>query len=137
MNYPFNKPQNEPVLDYEPGSPKKDALKLRIKELKSENIVVPIIIDGNEIETTETASIDIPHNHKEKLGVFHKAGQKEIDLAIESSLDAWNSWSKTSLEERCSIFNKAADLLSDKWRNTINAATMLNMSKNVYQSEIE
>ena len=100
MNYPFNKPQNEPVLDYEPGSPKKDALKLRIKELKSENIVVPIIIDGNEIETTETASIDIPHNHKEKLGVFHKAGQKEIDLAIESSLDAWNSWSKTSLEER-------------------------------------
>ena len=39
MNYPFNKPQNEPVLDYEPGSPKKNALKLRIKELKSENIV--------------------------------------------------------------------------------------------------
>ena len=137
MNYLFNKPRNEPVSDYEPGSPKKDALKLRIKELKSENIVVPIIIDGNEIETTETASIDIPHNHKETLGVFHKAGQKEIDLAIESSLDAWNSWSKTSLEERCSIFNKAADLLSDKWRNTINAATMLNMSKNVYQSEID
>ena len=53
MNYPFNKPQNEPVSDYEPGS-SKDALKLRIMELKSENIVVPIIIDGNEIETTET-----------------------------------------------------------------------------------
>ena len=64
----------------------KDALKLRIKELKSENIVVPIIIDGNEIETTETASIDIPHNHKETLGVFHKAGQKRLILQLNQVL---------------------------------------------------
>ena len=45
--------------------------------VKSENIVVPIIIDGNEIETTETASIDIPHNHKESLGVFTKQVKRD------------------------------------------------------------
>ena len=32
---------------------------------------------------------------------------------------------------------KAADLLAGPWRDTVNAATMLNMSKNVYQAEID
>ncbi|MFA4926712.1 MAG: L-glutamate gamma-semialdehyde dehydrogenase, partial [Candidatus Aminicenantales bacterium] len=38
---------------------------------------------------------------------------------------------------RMSIFLKAADLISGPWRPVINAATMLNQSKTVYQSEID
>ncbi|MFM8302204.1 MAG: L-glutamate gamma-semialdehyde dehydrogenase, partial [Gemmatimonadota bacterium] len=36
-----------------------------------------------------------------------------------------------------SVFLKAADLLAGPWRDTINAATMLGQSKNVYQAEID
>ena len=79
----------------------------------------------------------MPHNHEVQLGKFYMAGRDEVDLAIESNLKAWQSWSKVTLIDRCSIFNKAADLLSTTWRDTINAATMLNMSKNVYQAEID
>jgi len=39
--------------------------------------------------------------------------------------------------ERAAIFKKAAALLSGPWRMTLNAATMLNQSKNVYQAEID
>ena len=35
------------------------------------------------------------------------------------------------------IFFKAAELLKGPWRDTINAATMLNQSKNIYQAEID
>ena len=44
---------------------------------------------------------------------------------------------KTPFEIRCNIFLKAAELLKGPWRDTINAATMLNQSKNIYQAEID
>ena len=137
MSYPFDKPINEPVKDYSPGSIEKESLKQKLSDLKSQQIEVPLIIDGNEIKTSNTSTINTPHNHEIQLGKFYMASHNEIDLAIESNLKAWQSWSKVSLMERCSIFNKAADLLSTTWRDTINAATMLNMSKNAYQAEID
>ena len=137
MPYPFDKPINEPVKDYSPGSIEKESLKQKLSDLKSQQIEVPLIIDGNEIKTSNTSTINTPHNHEIQLGKFYMASHNEIDLAIESNLKAWQSWSKVSLMERCSIFNKAADLLSTTWRDTINAATMLNMSKNAYQAEID
>ena len=137
MLYPFDKPINEPVKDYSPGSSEKELLKQKLSELRSQQIQVPLIIDGNEIKTDNTSTINMPHNHEIQLGKFYMAGQDEVDLAIESNLKAWQSWSKVTLIDRCSIFNKAADLLSTTWRDTINAATMLNMSKNVYQAEID
>ena len=137
MPYPFDKPINEPVKDYSPGSIEKESLKQKLSDLKSQQIEVPLIIDGNEIKTSNTSTINTPHNHEIQLGKFYMASHNEINLAIESNLKAWQSWSKVSLMERCSIFNKAADLLSTTWRDTINAATMLNMSKNAYQAEID
>ena len=137
MSYPFDKPINEPVKDYSPGSIEKESLKQKLSELKSQQIEVPLIIDGNEIKTSNTSTIDMPHNHEVQLGKFYMASRDDIDLAIESNLKAWHYWSKVSLMDRCSIFNKAADLLSTTWRDTINAATMLNMSKNAYQAEID
>ena len=137
MSYPFDKPINEPVKDYSPGSIEKESLKQKLSDLKSQQIEVPLIIDGNEIKTSNTSTINMPHNHEIQLGKFYMASRNEINLAIESNLKAWQSWSKVSLMERCSIFNKAADLLSTTWRDTINAATMLNMSKNAYQAEID
>jgi len=137
MSYPFNKPINEPVKDYAPGSIEKTSLKQKIDELKSQQINVSLIIDGKDVNTEKTAFIEMPHNLESKLGTFCMANQIEVDMAIESNLKAWESWSKVGLTDRCEIFNKAADLLSTTWRDTINAATMLNMSKNVYQAEID
>jgi len=39
--------------------------------------------------------------------------------------------------DRASIFLKAAELLSTKYRHLVNAATMLGQGKNVYQAEID
>ncbi len=136
---PYNipKPENEQIKSYEPGSPEKISLKAKITELKSTHIEIPIIIGGEEIKTGNTGDCVIPHNHQHVLGTFHKAGEKEIQLAIDSSLETWKWWSKTSLEKRAKIFLKMAELLADSWRDTINAATILNMSKNAFQAEID
>ena len=137
MKNTIPKPTNEKILSYSPGSTEKNSLKTKIKELKSEKIYIPLIINGKKVETGIMGKIICPHDHNKILGEFHQATEKEVKMAIESSLDAWQSWSILDLNARSIIFLKAADLLSGPWRDKINAATMLNMSKNVFQSEID
>jgi 1-pyrroline-5-carboxylate dehydrogenase len=130
-------PINEPVLTYAPGTPERESIKKKLQELQSNEIEIPLIIGGKEIKTGRTAEIRVPHNHSKKLGIYHKAGAKEVAMAIEAALEARKTWAEMPWEHRAAIFLKAAELLSGTWRSTINAATMLGQSKTVYQAEID
>tara|TARA_B100000614_G_scaffold229368_1_gene221711 strand:+ start:3142 stop:4773 length:1632 start_codon:yes stop_codon:yes gene_type:complete len=128
---------NEPILNYEPGSVEKESLKNKLRKMSSECIEIPLIIGGKEITTGNMGECIMPHNHKHTLAKYHKASSKEVDLAIENLIKTWETWSKTKIEQRIEIFKNMANLLKGKYRDTINAATMLNQSKNVYQAEID
>ena len=128
---------NEPIKSYSPGSSEKESIKQEIERLKSTQIEIPIIIGGKEIKTGNLATCVMPHNHKHVLATYHQASEKEIQTAIESCLKARTDWARTSLNERCEIFQKMAELLQNEYRNTINASTMLGQSKNIFQAEID
>ena len=128
---------NEPIKSYLAGSEERVSLQKKYDELASETIEIPIIINGKAIETNDLGKCIMPHDHQKVLATYHKTSNIEVDQAIQSSLDAWSDWSKTDLGFRTNIFKKAATLLAGKWRNTINAATMLNQSKNAFQAEID
>jgi len=130
-------PYNEPVKSYEPDSPERQELKLKLAELASKQIEVPLIIGGKKVKTGNLAEMRAPHNHDLKLGVYHKAGKREINRAIKAALRARHAWAEMPWEHRLSIFRKAADLLSGPWRSTLTAATMLGQSKTVHQAEID
>lgn len=135
--FEIREPENEPVYSYAPGTPEREKLKEELQRLKSKQVEIPAIIGGKEIKTGRTAEVVVPHNHSHKLGTVHLCGEKEVELAIESALEARRQWSKMSWEDRVAIFKKAADLLSGSWRYKLNAATMLGQSKTAYQSEID
>ena len=128
---------NEPVLSYKPGSQERKKLQARYDEMSKEKIDIPLIVNGDELHTDKKGECVMPHNHKHVLAHYHMAGQKEVEQAIDSCLHSWKSWSKTTMQERANIFRKAATLLRGPWRDTINAATMLNQSKNAFQAEID
>lgn len=130
-------PKNEPVLSYAPGSPERQKLKDALAELKSKQIEVPLIIGGKEVRTGNLARMTCPHDHAVELGQYHKAGPKEVQLAIEAAMAAKPAWESLRWEERAAIFLKAADLLAGPYRFLLNAATMLNQSKNPFQAEID
>lgn len=130
-------PQNEPVLSYAPNTPERKALKDQLKKMKSEFIEIPLIIGGKEIRTGNTQDVIIPHENKKIIARFHKAGQKEVELAINEAMKARTEWASMRWEERVKIFLKAAELLSGPWRQILNAATMLGQSKNPFQAEID
>jgi len=137
LNFTIKEAVNEPIKDYKQGSPEKASLKAKLEELKSKTFDIPIIISGKEIRTGDTGNCVMPHNHQHILATYHKASEKEIEMAINSSLKAWEDWSTTPLKDRIAIFHKMADLLQGSYRDLINGATMLGQSKNVFQAEID
>lgn len=134
---PIPPPVNEPVRSYGPGSPEKRSLKRRLTDMLTDEIEIPLIIGGKEVRTGNTANAVCPHDHGHVLGVYHKAGEKEVQMAIDASQEAWRSWSEMAWEDRAAVLLKAAELLAGPWRDTLNAACMLNQSKTVFQAEID
>ena len=130
-------PKNEPVKEYRPGSPEREALVAELKRQESLEMDIPVIIDGKEIRTGNTDVIRVPHRHEKHLGKFHKASGDDVRKAITGSQKAWKEWSEYSFEARAGIFLKAADLLAGKYRQILNASTMLGQSKTCYQAEID
>ena len=130
-------PRNEPILGYLPGSSETQALKQQLMAFSTKEVEIPVIINGKEIRTGKTETIHPPHNHRHKLGFYHKAGPEEVQAAINGALEAWKSWSVFPAEERAGIFLRAAELLAGKYRFILNAATMLGQSKTCHQAEID
>lgn len=135
--YNFPVPQNEPVKSYLKGSPEREALENELKRQSNIVVDIPLIIGGKEIRTGNTETVVMPHNHKHILATYHKAGEKEIQMAIDASLKAHKEWSETPWTIRASIMLKTAELIANKYRALLNAATMLGQSKNIYQAEID
>ncbi|MEO6722920.1 MAG: L-glutamate gamma-semialdehyde dehydrogenase [Ferruginibacter sp.] len=133
--YPL--PENEPVLNYAPGSKEKEILKKVLKELKSERVDVPMYIGAEEVRTVNKKDIRPPHEHKHLLGQYSEGDASHIKKAIAVALKAKEKWSAMSWENRANIFLKAADLLATKYRPYIVGSTMLGQSKNPYQAEID
>ena len=129
--------ENETVRDYLPESEQSLDLITTINKMEKNTYEIPIIINGKDIYTNDFGKCIKPHDHQHILAKYHKASKKEVKQAIDSSLNAWKTWSKTPLSERTKIFRKAAKLLAGPWRDKINASTMLNQSKNVFQAEID
>ena len=131
------KPINEPILNFSPGSPERASLQAKLKELSAKEIEIPLIIGGAEVRTGDTGTCVMPHNHGHVLARFHQAGPAEVAQAIGAAKAAWTDWSRTPLDERAQVFLKMAKLLAGPYRDIINAATMLNMSKNAFQAEVD
>ncbi len=136
-HYKIKKPQNEKIIDFCNDKEEAEKLKEAIEEVKSKKIEIPLIIGGKEIKTDHKEKSVIPHNKDYVLAEYYVAGEKELKLAIEESLKAKKKWEKMSFEHRASIFLKAANLLSNKYRYIMNAATMMGQSKTPYQAEID
>lgn len=135
----FNVPvaANEPIYDYAPGTPEREALLASYKAQFNAKVDVPMYIGGEEVRTGNTGNLTPPHDHQHVIGTFHKGDASHVEAAIEAALAAKDRWSNMPWEHRASIFLKAAELISGKYRYKINAATMLAQGKNCFQSEID
>ncbi|EPZ33960.1 delta-1-pyrroline-5-carboxylate dehydrogenase [Rozella allomycis CSF55] len=130
-------PLNEPLKTFSPGSLERENLTSAIKELKASEKCVPVIINGERIFSGNISDQVIGGDHQKRICQFHEADETLTRRAIEEGLKAKKLWQRMPLEHRASVFLKAADLLTTKYRYQMMAATMLGQGKNIYQAEID
>jgi 1-pyrroline-5-carboxylate dehydrogenase len=133
----YDYPANEPVKSYVPGSRERKDLQTELDKQCQEEIDIPLIIGGKEVRTGDLGKVTMPHDHRHILAQYHKASAKEVKLAIESALKAHQEWESFPWVERLSVIIKVAELIARKYRNRLNASTMLGQSKSAYQAEID
>ena len=125
-------------LAFAPGSPERARVAAALKEVRQADYDVPNIIGGEEVRTGRRAPIVTPHEHSRELGHVHYAGEAETSRAIDAALAAAAWWGRLPWEQRAEPFLRAADMLEyGPWRDRLNAATMLELSKTTYQADID
>lgn len=128
---------NEPVKSYAPGSSERKSVKAALASLKSTQVDIPMFIGGKKVYTDDKKTIHPPHELSHTLGTYSVGTKDHVTQAIDAALAAKEQWANMPWQDRAAIFLKAADLLAGPYRATMNAATMLGQSKNIYQSEID
>lgn len=135
----FKVPQinNEPNKHYAPGTPDRKGLEDALASYKqSAPLNVPLVVAGKEIKSSQTFTQSNPATHT-PVATYSNASKADVEAAIASALEARKSWAATPFAERASIFLKAADLISTKYRYDIMALTMHGQGKNAWQAEID
>ena len=100
--------------------------------LKSE-----IFYNGKAQAVSKSSDQVLPSEHKTVFTNFPLATKDQINTAIESALKAKKKWENTPFVDRAAIFQRAAELVTGKYRSELIAATMLGQGKNVWQAEID
>jgi len=131
-------PKNEPVLDYsDPNSGHRQELERRLHELQGQTQEVPIVIRGKRYKTDAIRHQLVPFDHARKLTRFYYATHELIRQATKAALEAKEEWNQVPIGQRLALFERAAELVSGKYRQRLNAATIMGQAKTMKQAEID
>src|SRR5215210_6033109 len=103
--------KNEPYLDWTDESNQK-AMRAALEEVEgSLGQNYPLIIGGQSVETDgEIPSVN-PSNPSQVVGRVGRATEREVDMALETAMKTFDSWSKTEPEARARILLRAAAIM--------------------------
>jgi aldehyde dehydrogenase (NAD+) len=67
----------------------------------------PNLIDGRQLDSTERTTDVNPSNLSDVVGEFARASSSDVEQAIASARTAFKKWSRTTLQERFDILDRA------------------------------
>src|SRR5437868_13759841 len=105
---------NEPLTDFnkdENGRKMRAAIEKVRGQLGRE---YDLIIGGERVKTQDKIKSINPAKPSELVGLHQKAGKEHVEPAMNAALKAFESWSRTSAEERASLVFRVGDLLRER-----------------------
>ena len=106
--------KNEPLTDFgnaENARKMKAALTKVRAELGRE---YDMVIGEKLIKTTEKIKSVNPAKPTEIVGVFQSAGREHVEPAIQAAQQAFETWKRTSVEQRASLMHTVAGILRER-----------------------
>src|SRR5580704_1187243 len=105
---------NEPFFDF---TKEDNARKMRaaIERVRGQlGREYDLIIGGQRVKTTDKIKSLNPAKPSQVVGIHQKAGKEHVEPAMNAALKAFDSWKRTSIEDRASLLFRTADLLRDR-----------------------
>ena len=78
-----------------------------------------------------------PSRHADQVANYASAMPEQFNASIDPVLAVKPAWENMPFEDRAAVFLRACELITDKYRSEIVAATTLGQSKTIYQAEID
>jgi 1-pyrroline-5-carboxylate dehydrogenase len=105
---------NEPMIDWtNPENVRK--MQAAIEKVRGElGREYNLVIGGRCVKTGDTAPSVNPAKPSEVVGVHHQAGPAEVEPAMQAALKAFETWSRTTVEERTTLLFRVAQLLRER-----------------------
>jgi 1-pyrroline-5-carboxylate dehydrogenase len=114
LHVPTTPFKNEPLTDFgntENARKMKAALTKVRAELGRE---YDMVIGNRLIKTTEKIKSVNPAKPSEIVGVFQSAGREHVEPAIQAAQQAFETWKRTSVEQRASLIHSVAGILRER-----------------------
>jgi 1-pyrroline-5-carboxylate dehydrogenase len=105
---------NEPYVDF---SKEENARKMRaaIEKVRGQlGREYDLVIGGKRVKTTDKIKSINPASPSQLVGLHQKAGNEQVEPAMQAALKAFESWSRTSAEERAALLFRTGDLLRER-----------------------
>ncbi len=114
LRIPLTPFKNEPLTDFtnaENARKMKEAISKVRAELGRE---YDMVIGDKLIKTTEKIKSVNPARPSEVVGVFQSAGREHVEPAIQAALTAFESWKRTTVEQRAALVHTVASILRER-----------------------
>ncbi|MFZ0063144.1 MAG: L-glutamate gamma-semialdehyde dehydrogenase [Pyrinomonadaceae bacterium] len=106
--------RNEPFTDFSKQE-NANAMRAALAKVKSElGREYPLVIGGERIKTDGKLDSLNPANRTEVVGRFQKATKELAIRAVEAAYETFQTWKKTSAEERANLLFRVARILRER-----------------------
>ena len=105
---------NEPLTDF---NKEENARKMRsaIEKVRGQlGREYELVIGGKRVKTQDKIKSINPAKPSQVVGLHQKAGKEHVEPAMQAALRAFDSWSRTSVEERASLVFRVGDLMRER-----------------------
>jgi len=105
---------NEPLTDF---NREDNARKMRsaIEKVRGQlGREYDLVIGGKRVKTSDKIKSINPAKPSQVVGLHQKAGKEHVEPALQAALRAFDSWSRTSVEERASLLFRVGDLMRER-----------------------
>ena len=95
-----------------------------------------LVIGGRRIKTGDIAASVNPARPSEVVGQHQQAGPAEVEPAMQAALRAFESWSRTSVEERTQLLFRVVQILQQR-KFELEAWLVFEVGKNYFEADAD
>jgi 1-pyrroline-5-carboxylate dehydrogenase len=106
--------KNEPLTDFSTAENARN-MKAALTKVRAElGREYDMVIGNRLLKTTEKIKSVNPAKPSEVVGVFQSAGREHVEPAIQAAAAAFETWKRTSVEQRAALLHTVAGILRER-----------------------